>query len=99
MMAARGTPNYAVVSGRIDFRSGGLGGIAVYLYGDDGHTYYYAHLDSTVGSPGRVPAGAVIGLTGSSGNADGGATHTHFQFHPGGGAAANPYPALRANGC
>jgi peptidoglycan LD-endopeptidase LytH len=98
LMAARGTPNYAVVTGRVDFRNGGLGGIAAYLYGDDGTTYYYAHLSETVGSPGRVEAGTVIGLTGNSGNADGGAYHTHFEFHVGG-TPVNPYPTLRANGC
>jgi peptidoglycan LD-endopeptidase LytH len=99
LMAARGTPNYAVVSGTIQHRSGGLGGTAVWLYGDDGNNYYYAHLSELVGPPRRVTAGEVVGLTGNTGDASGGPSHTHFQYHPGGGSAVNPYPTLRANGC
>jgi murein DD-endopeptidase MepM/ murein hydrolase activator NlpD len=96
LMNRFGTPNVAVVSGQIARHHSGAGGLAVYLYGDDGHTYYYAHLSEVVGPDRRVAQGEVIAKTGNSGNARGGAPHTHFEIHPGGGEAANPYPSMRA---
>ncbi len=69
----------------------------MWLYGDDGNAYYYAHLDgwaSGVATGTRVSAGDVIGYVGNSGNASGGAMHTHFQLHPNGGSPVNPYPTL-----
>jgi septal ring factor EnvC (AmiA/AmiB activator) len=99
LMALRGTPNLAVVSGTVAFRNGPVSGLAVWLNGDDGHRYFYAHLEEIVGEPRRVAAGEVIGLTGNTGDAVTAPTHTHFQYHPGGGGAVNPYPVLRANGC
>jgi murein DD-endopeptidase MepM/ murein hydrolase activator NlpD len=97
MFAARGTKVYAVIGGTLRKRTGGLGGIAWWLYGDDGNAYYFAHLDgwkSGLETGSRVKKGAVIGYTGNTGNASGGATHTHFQLHPNGGAPVNPYPTL-----
>jgi peptidoglycan LD-endopeptidase LytH len=95
MMAVRGTPNVAIVAGTITQKSGTLSGYGVYLHGDDGNSYWYFHLDHYEGGPRRVAQGEVIGYTGNTGNADGGATHTHFEYHPGGGAAVNPYPIVR----
>lgn len=96
MMSPRGTVNVAVVSGTFERHHSGAGGLAVYLYGDDGHTYYYAHLDEVIGSDRRVAQGEPIGKTGSTGNARGGSPHTHFEFHPNGGRAVNSYPMLKA---
>jgi LysM repeat protein len=93
LFAARGTPAVAVVAGTALQTNGPLGGHQVKLLGDDGVSYYYTHLDR-FGAGGRVAAGTVIGYVGNSGNAAGGATHVHFEVHPGGGAAVNPYPRI-----
>jgi peptidoglycan LD-endopeptidase LytH len=92
-----GTPDIAIVPGTIAQQVGGLGGNAVWLEGDDGVAYYYAHLDHFEGlAPRRVNTGDVIGYLGATGNAAGGAAHTHFEVHPGGAGlpAVNPYPTL-----
>ena len=94
-MAPRGTPNVAVVSGSVTMKSGGISGNGVHLQGDNGDLYYYFHLDAYEGGSRRVAQGEVIGYTGNTGDASGGATHTHFEVHPGGGGAVNPYPVAR----
>ena len=95
IMNPHGTENVAVVSGTFETHRSGAGGLTIYLHGDDGHTYYYAHLSQIVGPDRRVARGEVIGRTGSSGNAS--TPHTHFEFHPNGGQAVNSYPLLRAH--
>lgn len=95
LMNPAGTPNVAVVSGTFRIHRSGLGGLSIYLRGDDGHTYYYAHLSQVVGPDRRVAQGEVIGRTGSTGDAT--TPHTHFEFHPNGGRAANSYPMLRSH--
>src|SRR5207249_4797213 len=93
LMNARGTENVAVVPGMIDSRQWGGGGLSIFLFGDDGNTYVYMHLLEVVGpAPRHVDQGEVVGKTGRSGDAT--AYHTHFEFHPGGGPAVDPYPLI-----
>ena len=96
-MGPYGIPVRAITSGTWSIQrpgpSAGLWGI---LRGDDGTHYWYLHLAShTVGSGARVRAGQQVGTNGSTGNAAPGAPHVHFEQHPGGGSAINPYPLLR----
>ena len=94
VFAPRNSPVYAVTSGVIQ-RSGTnrLGGIVLYLRGDDGVEYYYAHMAvSLVRSGDRVAAGELVARVGTTGNAEGTSPHVHFEVHPGGGAAVNPTP-------
>jgi LysM repeat protein len=94
LFAPRGTPVLAPVSGVVTFATGTIGGKQFRLVGDDGMLYLGSHLDG-FGTSGRVERGATIGYVGSSGNAAGGRPHLHFEVHPDGGAAMNPYPVVR----
>jgi len=96
MFATRGTPIVAPVGGVVRHSSSSrLAGLAFYLEGDDGNTYFGAHMDS-FGASGRVEAGTVIGSVGNSGNARFSSTHLHFEIKPGGGSSVNPTPKVRA---
>lgn len=96
MLAPYGTPIYAVTSGIWDVRSyGSSAGNWAMLRGDNGHVYYYMHLQShQVGDGARVAAGQLTGTNGDTGNARG-TPHLHFEYHPGGGGAVNPYPLVK----
>ncbi len=100
IMGPMGSPVYAFTDGVIARHSNSrLGGISLYLRGTDGSTYFYTHLQgyAEAGAVGtRVEAGEHIAFNGNTGNARGGAPHIHFERHPGGGAAVNPYPYLAA---
>jgi len=96
MIGPTGLPLVAVVDGFAQQKTNRLGGNVVWLTGADGHKYYYAHLDSWAAT-GAVTAGTVIGYLGDSGNAQFSVPHLHFEIHPGGGAAVNPYPTVRAH--
>jgi len=96
IFALRGTPVVAVVGGSVSGDYSGRAGKMLYLYGSDGNSYEYMHLDGFAVTQGEVAAGQVIGYVGSTGNARGGSPHLHFEIHPGGGGPINPYPILRA---
>ncbi len=80
---------------------GALSGNGWRLTRADGTYYFYGHFSRfadglAVGS--KVKAGQIIGYVGMTGNA--GVPHLHFEVHPGGGAAVNPTPAVKAvDGC
>ncbi len=95
LFAFRGTRVVANVSGTIVHRSGSRAGLAYLLRGDDGNTYYGAHLHTLVARPGRINRGALIGTVGSTGNAHGTTPHLHFELHPGGGGPVNPIHTLK----
>lgn len=102
IMADRGTPLLAVADAsvvRLSRAETGLGGISLWLERADGTQYYYAHMTTItpgldVGS--RIGVGQVVGSVGNTGDARYGAPHLHFEVHPGGGAATDPYPHLVA---
>lgn len=54
------------------------GGAVVWLEGDDGRTYYAAHLAYEGRRSGRVAAGDVLGYIGQTGNAAGKGCHVHL---------------------
>jgi murein DD-endopeptidase MepM/ murein hydrolase activator NlpD len=93
LIAPYGTPVVAVQPGRAVAAPNALGGNAVIVYGPGGDWTYYAHL-SRYGGLGAVNVGTVIGYVGATGDTN--VNHLHFEYHPGGGAAVDPYAALRA---
>ena len=101
IVGPKGLAIYAVTDGTITKMYGAeskLSGNALRLTAADSTYFFYAHLDSfapgiTVGSV--VKAGQIVGYLGASGNA-GRNSHLHFEIHPGGGEAVNPYPVVKA---
>ncbi|HEY7755367.1 MAG TPA: peptidoglycan DD-metalloendopeptidase family protein [Actinomycetota bacterium] len=94
MISPFGTPVVAAHPGTASFSSSSSGGLQAYVRAPSGTYTFYAHL-SSYGNGGSVGAGTVIGYVGSTGNA-GSTNHLHFEYHPGGGAAINPYQMLLA---
>jgi murein DD-endopeptidase MepM/ murein hydrolase activator NlpD len=94
LIAAYGTPVVAVAPGTARSASSVLGGLGVVVEHDSGGDWtFYAHL-SSYGAMGHVSAGTVIGYVGSTGTTT--VNHLHFEYHPNGGAAVDPYAALLA---
>lgn len=100
LFAVAGTPVIATVDGLIEkTANGSIGGVSIWLKGDDGVTYYYGHMQGW--APGvvagkRVRLGEVIGFVGDSGVAKGTYPHLQFEMHPGGGPPVSPKPSLDA---
>ena len=101
IMATEGKLLYAVTDGKIDKiytdRPGSLAGNGVRLRMPDGTYFFYAHMAELgegieLGVP--VTAGQVLGTLGNTGNS--GTPHLHFEIHPQGGSAINPYPVVKA---
>ncbi len=105
IISARGNLLYAVVSGTISKvyadRPGALAGNGVRIAQDNGTYFTYLHMDTFaegIELGAKVKAGQVIGTVGSTGNAA--TPHLHFEVHPRGGAAVNPYPLVKPiDGC
>ena len=102
IMSPRGTPVVAVADGtikRLTRQETGLGGIWIWLVDNAGNEYYYAHLTDIVAgldAGSKVAAGQQIGTVGNTGDARYGDPHLHFELHPGGGSAIDPYQELLA---
>ena len=98
IIGARGLAIYAVVDGTITrmLTGGALSGNSIRLTAPDGTYFFYAHLDgfaAGLATGQTVRAGQIIGYNGSTGATT---AHLHFEIHPQGGAAVNPYPIVKA---
>jgi len=97
MIAPTGTPLVAIESGYIWSMSWHYaGGNGIYVKGNSGDIYYYAHLDSYAAGMRqgvRVDKGQLIGYVGDTGNAKG-TPHLHLGYRPGGGPLTNPYQLM-----
>ena len=96
VMAPHGARVFAFVNGVVSRESSSTnGGIQLYLQGDNGVEYFYAHLSGyAVGTGTRVRAGQLVAYNGQTGNARYTAPHVHFEVHLSGGPV-NPYPYLK----
>jgi murein DD-endopeptidase MepM/ murein hydrolase activator NlpD len=98
ILAPFGTPLVACERGIVTrLGSDVLGGTTFWIKGESGTYYYYAHLSRYADGLAKgqvVESGQIVGYVGDSGNAKG-TPHLHFEIHPDGGSAVNPYPLLK----
>ncbi len=96
LVAAIGTPLVAIEAGYIYAKSWHwAGGNGLYIRGNSGDIYYYAHMNGY--APGinagtRVGVGQLVGYVGNSGASA--MPHLHLGYQPGGGALVNPYQLM-----
>lgn len=97
ILANYGIPIYAIADGVWNVRSyGRSAGNWAILRGNDGHNYYYMHLQQhLVANNTRVQAGQQVATNGDTGNARG-TPHLHFEYHPNRGGPVNPTPLVRS---
>jgi peptidoglycan hydrolase CwlO-like protein len=88
LLAPMGSPIHAPFDGNATQDNNTLGGLSVIVTGAQGYVYN-AHM-SRIGQLGSVNAGDVIGYVGNTGDAAGGPTHDHFEWHPNS-IPPNPY--------
>jgi predicted chitinase len=85
VFADEGTPIVAVETGliaRVDGVDDSNGGLSIWLAGDSGVAYWYAHNSANHVSAGqRVSRGEIIGQVGRTGNARTTPPHIHFQVN------------------
>ena len=93
----RGTPIFAVESGRINrTKKQSNGALQIVLDGKSGSKYYYGHMDKVLIKSGqRVKRGQVIGRMGDTGSP--GQVHLHFEYWRSGkeSDAINPIKLLK----
>lgn len=95
IFAPSGTPIIAVFDGTLDVFDSGICGKGFHVRGAAGYVLG-CHLSSFARSGGPIRAGELIGYVGNTGNAATTPPHLHFEWHPGGGAAIDPYGLLTA---
>jgi len=85
IFAAEGTPIVAVEPGviaKVDGTDDSNGGLSIWLVGDSGVAYWYAHNSANYVTAGqRVGRGQLIGRVGHTGNARTTPSHIHFQVN------------------
>lgn len=98
MMSPIGTPLVAIENGVIYNPTWHYaGGIGLYIKGDSGDSWYYAHLNgyaAGIQAGTRVAAGQLVGYVGQTGNAAG--PHLHLARILSSGQYVNPYPVVAA---
>lgn len=97
--AAHGTPIKAGIAGTVYRKYNSSYGNYVDIVADNGSFVRLAHMSGynrAFGTGSRVQAGNIVGYVGSTGNSTG--PHVHVEYHPGGGAAANPMRYFYADG-
>ena len=96
LIAAAGTRLVAIESGYVYSMSWHwAGGNGLYIRGNSGDIYYYAHMQgyaSGLSTGDRVGVGQLVGFVGSTGVSS--IPHLHLGYQPGGGALVNPYQLM-----